>query len=80
MTWPPQFVYAFLVALFCAGIGVKAARVWNNEALRPAGVSAIRDSKAADPDYMQGLARLGIVKLPGYEPRPAVLTDARPTK
>ncbi len=39
---------------------------------------AIRDSnRGADPDYVQGLAKLGIVKLPGYV---ASAGRSRPTK
>src|SRR6266567_3841277 len=62
MIRPPKLVYAaFLSALFIlAGIGVIAARAWNGETLWPAAVSAIRDSnRGADPDYVQGLAKLG---------------------
>jgi len=75
MTWQPKLVYAaFLVALLCARIGVVAARAWHSEAVRPAAVSAISNS-IADPDYVQGLAKLGIVTLPH-----ARLIDARPKK
>ncbi len=80
MIRPPKLVYAaFLSALFIlAGIGVIAARAWNGETLWPAAVSAIRDSnRGADPDYVQGLAKLGIVKLPGYV---ASAGRSRPTK
>jgi len=63
MTRLPKLVYvAFVAALLCAGIGVVAAREWHSEAVRPAAVSA--DNPIADPDYVQGLAKLGIVTLP----------------
>jgi hypothetical protein len=64
MTRLPKLVCAaLLLGLFCAGIGVVAARERHSEAVRPAAVSAIRDP-IADPDYVQGLAKLGIVTLP----------------
>jgi hypothetical protein len=66
MTRLLKFVYAaFVVALICAGIGVITARAWG--ALWPAAVhSAHPDSNpsVADPDYVQGLAKRGIVNLP----------------
>ncbi len=47
-------------------------------ASRTVSKSAIRDSnRGADPDYVQGLAKLGIVKLPGYV---ASAGHSRPTK
>jgi hypothetical protein len=64
---------AFLPALLTvAGIGATAAIAWRNQALWNAvTLSAFR---ADTDDYVQGLARRGIVKLPGYEP-PPVLTS-----
>jgi hypothetical protein len=53
------------VLLTLAGIGVTVAIAYHNPALwHVATVSVIGGS--AD-DYVQGLARLGIVKLPGYD-------------
>jgi hypothetical protein len=73
----PKLIYvAFLVALLCAGVGVFAASAWHGEAA----VSTIGASKqGADPDYVEGPAKLGIVYLPArlYAP---VLIDARPAK
>ena len=65
---------ACLVALLCASIGVIAASAWSNGALWPAAVhQSTRDwDRGADPDYVQGLAKLGIVRLPDYEPSPPV--------
>jgi len=65
-------VYAALLpaVLALAGIGVTSAIAWHNQALwNVTALSAIRGD--AD-DYVQGLAKRGIVKLPGYEPPPAV--------
>ena len=78
MSGLPRLVYAAaLVALLCAGIGVFVAEAWHGEAA----VSTIRDSKqGADPDYVEGLARLGLAYLPAYARRPLVLIDARPAK
>jgi hypothetical protein len=72
ITQLPKLVYAaFLVALLCASVGVFAAGAWHGEAPLQDTVSAIRDSKqVADTDYVQGLARRGIIYLPGYEPPP----------
>jgi hypothetical protein len=63
---------AFLVALLCASIGMIAASAWSNEALRPAAFHpSTRDwDRGADPDYVQGLAKLGIVRVPDYKPPP----------
>jgi hypothetical protein len=62
ITQLPKLVYTtFLVGLLCAGVGVFAASAWHGEAA----VSTIRGSKqGADPDYVEGLAKLGIVYLP----------------
>jgi len=72
ITQLPKLVYAaVLVAFLYAGIEVFAVETWHGAAPLQDTVSAIRDSKqVADPDYVQGLARLGIVNLPGYEPPP----------
>jgi hypothetical protein len=72
MTWLFQkdewLAYAALlpVLLTLTGIGVTAvATAYHNKALwHVATVNVISDT--AD-DYVQGLARLGIVKLPGYD-------------
>jgi hypothetical protein len=81
MTRQPKLVYAaFLVALLCAGIGVVGARAWHSEAVRPAAAVVHPTERVVfDADYVQGLAKLGIVNLPTYKPSP-VLIDARPTK
>jgi len=66
MTRRRKIVYAaFLAALLCAGIGGFAARAWHGEAPWQAAVSATREpTQVADPDYVQGLAKLGIVNPP----------------
>jgi hypothetical protein len=65
-------VYAALLPALLTlwAIGVTAAMAWHNQAIwhAAATVSVIRGD--AD-DYVQGLAKLGIAKLPGYEPPPA---------
>ena len=65
---------AFLPAvLTLVGIGVTTAIAWRSHALwNAATLSAIQGD--AD-DYIQGLARRGIVKLPGYEPPPAAVHE-----
>ena len=57
---------AFLpVLLTLTGIGVTTVIASHNQALwHVAGAGAI---PGGDDDYVQGLARLGIAKLPGYE-------------
>ena len=68
MTRLPKLVYAvFVAALLCAGIGIITARAWDTGALWPAAVhSANPDANpgVADQDYVQGLAKRGIVNLP----------------
>ncbi len=67
-------VYAALLPalLTLGGIGITAAIAWHNQALWTAATrSAMRSDSDAD-DYVRGLAKLGIVKLPGYEPPPVV--------
>jgi hypothetical protein len=74
-----RLVYvAVLVALLCAGIGVFVAEAWHAEAA----VKVNRGSKqGAEPDYVEGLAKLGIVYLPaGLYGRRPVLIDAQPAK
>jgi hypothetical protein len=68
MTRRRKLVYAtFLVASLCASIGGFAARAWHGKAAWQAAASRIRDSKqVADPDYVEGLAKLGIVNLPAF--------------
>ena len=57
---------AFLAAVLIADIGFAAAKViWPHPTNRDS-------STVFDADYVQGLAKLGIVKLPGYQPSPAV--------
>src|SRR5713101_6360329 len=59
-------------APYIGGIGITAAIAWHNQALWTAATrSAMRSDSDAD-NYVRGLAKLGIVKLPGYEPPPAV--------
>jgi hypothetical protein len=69
---------ALLPALLTlAGIGATTAIAWHNQTLwDPATLSAIRIDSDGD-DYVQGLAKLGIVQLPGYHPHPA-LPDYEP--
>ena len=56
--------------LVLAGIGVTAAMGWDTQALRNTAIlSAMPDN--AD-HYVEGLAKLGIVELPGYERPPAL--------
>jgi hypothetical protein len=70
--WAKLTYAAFLVALLCAWIGVIAVK--GNEALWAAAVPPpTRDwNGMADPDYVQGLAKLGIVRLPDNKPPPPV--------
>jgi hypothetical protein len=64
--------------LTLAGIGVTTAIAWHNQTLRdPATPSAIHADSDAD-DYVQGLAKLGIVQMPGYHPPPALSTHEPP--
>jgi hypothetical protein len=69
---------ALLPALLTlAGIGATTAIAWHNQTLwDPATLSTIRIDSDGD-DYVQGLAKLGIVQLPGYHPQPA-LPDYEP--
>jgi len=79
----PKLVYAaFVAALLAAAIGVIVARAWNVEALWPVAADQTQpgSNQGVDPDYVQGLAKRGIVKLPSYKPLPPVLIDARPKK
>jgi hypothetical protein len=61
---------AFLPGLLTvSAIGVTAV-AWHSQALwHAATLSVVR---VDTDDYVEGLARLGIVKLPGYEPLPSV--------
>jgi hypothetical protein len=62
---------AFLPALITlAAIGVTAAMAGHNQPLWHAGTLTV--IRADADDYVQGLAKLGIAKLPGYEPPPNV--------
>jgi hypothetical protein len=67
--WAKLTYAAFLVALLCAWIGVIAAK--SNDAIWAAAPARDRNG-VADPDYVQGLAKLGIVRLPDYKPPPPV--------
>jgi hypothetical protein len=67
-------IYAALLSLLIlAAIGITAKVVWSAaiivSPIHPAGDNLNQD---ADADYVQGLAKHGIVKLPGYQPSPAV--------
>jgi hypothetical protein len=57
---------AFLAALLLsAGIGVTVVKArWATAVRHPI------NSEILDPDYVQGLAKLGIARLPGYKPSP----------
>jgi hypothetical protein len=66
MTGLPKLVCAgLLLAFLCAVI---AARAWTSEIFLPAAVhSPTRDrGPGADPDYVEGLVKLGIVSRPNY--------------
>ena len=67
-------VYAALLPalLTLGGIGITAAIAWHNQALWTAATRSAMYSDGDADDYVRGLAKLGIVKLPGYEPPPAV--------
>jgi hypothetical protein len=62
-----RIIYAaFLPALFTLlGIGVSAAMAWL--AQMPWHIPAVSAVCASADDYVQGLAKRGIVKMPGYE-------------
>ena len=56
---------AFLPALLTlVGIGASAAMAWH--AQTPWHIPAVSEVCAGADDYVQGLAKRGIVKLPGY--------------
>ena len=57
---------AFLPALLTlVGIGASAAMAWHTQT--PWHVSAVSEVCVGADDYVQGLAKRGIVKPPGYE-------------
>jgi hypothetical protein len=70
---------ALLPALLTlAGVGISTAIAWHNQTFRdPATLSAIHTDSDAD-DYVQGLAKLGIIQIPGYHPQPASPPPALP--
>jgi hypothetical protein len=61
------YAVALLTALVLAGIGVTKEDLWDG------GIAVSANDPPGKPDgdrdYVQGLADLGILKLPGYEPR-----------
>jgi hypothetical protein len=60
---------AFLPALVtAAGVAITAAMAWHAQA--PWHVPAASQVCASADDYVQGLAKHGIVRLPGYEVAP----------
>src|SRR5207248_2843766 len=62
---------ALLPALFTlAGLAVTAAIAWHNQSLWNA--NALSAIPGDADDYVQGLAKRGIIELPGYEPPSAV--------
>jgi hypothetical protein len=71
-----RLIYAAFLAtlLIAAGIGITvASAVWSATSVPPVNRDLNRDF---DGDYVQGLAERGIVRLPGYEPRPVVPISA----
>src|SRR5262252_3527201 len=56
--------------LVLAGIGVTAAMGWDTQALR--NTAALSAMPGNADHYVEGLAKLGIVELPGYERPPAL--------
>jgi hypothetical protein len=70
---------ALLPALLTlAGVGITTAIAWRNQTFKdPATLSAIHTDSDAD-DYVQGLAKLGIVQMPSYHPQPALPPPALP--
>jgi hypothetical protein len=72
--WP---IYAaFLSALIISvGIGLPAAKaLWSAPITTSAMPTSGLKNRVADADYVRGLAEHGIVKLPGYEPLPPVIS------
>jgi hypothetical protein len=64
MAGPPKLVCAgLLLALLCAVI---AARAWTSEIILPVHSPTSDRGPGADPDYVEGLVKLGIVSRPGY--------------
>ncbi len=70
----PVYVALLPAVLASAAIGITAAIAlgtassWHQ---RPADAAGLKAAPEAD-DYVEGLARLGIAKLPGYEPSAVV--------
>jgi hypothetical protein len=67
-------IYAGLLSLLIlAAIGITAKVVWSAAIIVSPIYPAEHDlNQDADADYVQRLAKRGIVKLPGYQPPPAV--------
>jgi hypothetical protein len=65
-------IYVALVpaVLTLAGLGVTAAVAWHNQTLWTAAAPSAVPSDS--DDYVQGLAKRGIMELPGYETSPAL--------
>jgi hypothetical protein len=60
---------AFLPALLTlVGVGASAAMAWHNQA--PWHIATVSAACADTDDYVQEVAKRGIVKLPGYELSP----------
>ncbi len=65
-----RLIYAVALFIFAA-IGVAAAKALWSAAVPVSAMHPATDSdQGTDADYVQGLAKRGIVKLPGYEPPP----------
>src|SRR5262249_52706883 len=62
--------------LVLASIGVTAAMGWDTQALRNTATLSAMPGNA--DHYVEGLAKLGIVELPGYERPPALPSYERP--
>ena len=69
-------IYSALLAFLLVLVGIKVTAgkaFWSVTLLRPANLVT-----NSDDDYVKGLADRGIVRLPGYEPRPVIpLTAAK---
>jgi hypothetical protein len=61
-------VYVALLTL--AGLGVAASVAWHNQVLWTA--TAPSPIPGGADDYVQGLAKRGIIESPGHEPPPVV--------
>jgi hypothetical protein len=61
----PLYVAVLPALLTLVAFGATAAFAWHVETVVNTATATATD------DYVQGLAKLGIAKLPGYEPPPA---------